>query len=219
MSNKIKEASIEESLGLLNIVNPEALKVLREEFPESQSTLFLGEVAAPRSVDTIKELKMRIKVSKVALIETIKRTKDSYLPVLKSKLQRLQKIEFWTQVIIVISSSAMFTLLIQGLESNKELAYLGAYLSAALSLVGAILTIILKQNTGEWALNNQNIAKSCNDLVDYVITGEEYIQALDIQYKFVSEEAIDEIKTLINNCNALNRKMRGIVDKYPMPKV
>jgi hypothetical protein len=91
----------------------------------------------------------------------------------------------------------------------KEATYLGAILS----MIGALLTIFLKQNSGDWSMNNQNIAGSFNNLVNYRIEAEELLQSINVKIKFIKTN-VEEIMELIKQCNDMNRKIRSIIDKY-----
>ena len=149
-------------------------------------------------------------MSKVTIEETLKQTKEKYLPTLRNKLRRLQKIELWSQIIIIISSSTVFGLLTQDIEKSGFLYT--AYIAAILSLVGALLTIILKQNTGEWSMNNQNVANSFYSLVNSRIGAEEILRELNVLSNFI-ENNTNEIIDLIKRCNDVNRDIRLIIDK------
>jgi hypothetical protein len=159
---KFTTAPIDESIGLLSRINKSALDEIRRKHPEFSSILEQGVIGGEKEIDQ-NELAVRAEVCKVVLEETLNQSKDKYLPHLRNKLKSLQKIELWSQIIIVVSSSTVFGLLTQDLE-NSGFLYT-AYIAAGLSLVGAILTIILKQNSGEWSMNNQNVASAYSSLI------------------------------------------------------
>jgi len=209
---KFTSAPIDESIGLLNKINASALNDIKDRHPEFSSILEVGVIGGEKEIGN-NELEVRVEVCKVALDETLKQTKDKYLPNLRAKLRRLQKIELWSQIIIVISSSTVFGLLTQDLE--KEGVLYTAYFAAALSLVGALLTIILKQNSGEWSMNNQNVANSYNSLVNYRIKAEEILREINVLSQFIENNA-KELKELVKQCNDINREIRIIIDNYIM---
>ena len=201
-------APINESVGLLNKLNNKALDEIRKKHPDFISILE-PEVVQDKNRVPHSELAIRVEVCKIALEETLKQTKDIYLPLLRKKLSRLQRIEVLTQIIIVISSSTVFGLLTQDLEQSGFLYV--AYIGAGLSLVGALLTIILKQNSGEWSMNNQNVAGLFNSLINNRIKAEEILRELNVLSLFIDANA-GEISELINQCNETNRNIRTIID-------
>jgi hypothetical protein len=205
-------APIDESIGLLNTLNKEALNKIRNANPDFRAILETGVVGGLKEI-SIRELTVRADISRAALEESLKQTRDKYLPHLRKKLKFLQQIELWTQIIIVVSSSTVFILLIKGVEKSG-IGYVGPYIGAGLSLVGAILTIFLKQNSGEWSMNNQNVAHSFNSLVVSRIEAEEMLSELNLQTQFI-ENNKDSLSDLISKCNEVNKKIRIIIDKYP----
>lgn len=206
--SKFISAPIDESIGLLNKINLTALNIIREKHPEFSSILELGVIGGEKELN-INELSVKIEVCKVALEETLKQSKDKYFPLLRAKLRKLQKIELWSQIIIVVSSSTVFGLLTQDLEKNGFLYV--AYIAAILSLIGALLTIILKQNSGEWSMNNQNIANSYNSLVNFRIQAEEVLRDINVMSQFINTNT-DELLVAIKKCNDVNREIRKIID-------
>lgn len=208
--SKFTSAPIDESIGLLNKINKSALDEIRRKHPEFSSILEQGVIGGEKKIDK-NELAVRAEVCKVVLEETLNKSKDKYLPHLRNKLKRLQKIELWSQIVIVVSSSTVFGLLTQDLE-NSGFLYT-AYIAAGLSLVGAILTIILKQNSGEWSMNNQNIASAYSSLISFRINAEELLRELNVLAQFTETNA-EKLSEVINKCNDVNREIRIIIDNY-----
>ncbi len=207
---KFTSAPIDESIGLLNRINKSALDAIRSKHPEFSSILEQGVIGGEKEINN-DELTVRAEVCKVALEETLNQSKNKYLPHLQNKLKKLQKIELWSQIIIVVSSSTVFGLLTQDLGNSGFL--FTAYIAAGLSLIGAILTIILKQNSGEWSNNNQNIASSYTSLVNFRIKAEELFREINILTQF-TENNSEKLSVVINDCNDVNREIRIIIDKY-----
>lgn len=202
-------APIDESLGLLNQTNSVALRNLREKYPEFKSILELGVIGGANDLE-IDELRLRVEVSKLALLETLKTSKDTFLPKFRRKLKFLQKIELWAQMIIVLSSSTVFGLI--G-ELEKGEFKLTSYVAGGFTLASALLTIILKQNTGEWAMNNHNIANSYGELVKLRIDAEETLREMEILSQF-PENNLEKLTKFVEQSNNTNRKMLLIILKH-----
>lgn len=208
--NKFTAAPIDESIGLLNKINANALTEIKNKNPKFSSILELGVIGGEKEINN-EELKLRVEVSKIVLEETLKQTKEKYLPLLRAKLKRLQTIEMYSQIIIAISSTTVVGLLSQ---ASEEYNYMdAASIAAIFSLIGAILTIILKQNSGEWAMNNQNTAGSFNSLVNHRIKAEEILREMNVLAQFIDTN-IEELKELVKQCNDINRDIRIIIDNY-----
>ena len=206
---KFTTAPIDESVGLLNKINKNALENIRSKHPEFSSILELGVIGGEKDINEA-ELIVRVEVSKVTLEETLKQTKEKYLPHFRNKLRKLQKIELSTQIIIVIGSSAVLGALLNDIEDYFKYA---AYIGAVLTLIGALLTIILKKNSSEWTMNNLNIANSFNSLVNHRIKAEEILREITILSQFSNNNNSKELINLVYKCNLTNREIRKIIDK------
>jgi hypothetical protein len=91
-TGKFSTAPIDETIGLLNKINISALTKIQQRYPEFQSILETGVIAGVSSMST-DELNVRAEVCKITLEETLKKSKEIYLPLIRSKLKKLQRIE------------------------------------------------------------------------------------------------------------------------------
>lgn len=205
-------APIDESVGLLNIMNSDLLDDIRDKNPDYRDILETGVIAGEADISS-EELKLRAELCMTTITETLKKSKEQYLPSLSKKLKRLQKIELWSQLIIVISSSAVLVLLLKEAE-NPGLKW-GAYIGASLSTIGALLTVFLKRNSGGWSFNNQNVATAFDKLVSLRIEAEEILRQLNVKVQFIDNNA-DTIVELIQKCNKINKDIRNIIDRHFM---
>ncbi|WP_397445967.1 hypothetical protein [Polaribacter sp. R77954] len=201
-------APIDESVGILNKLNSNALEEFRNQNPEFSEILELG-VIGGESQMSLDELKIRIKVSQISLQETLKETKIKYLPYFRKKIKRLQTLELWSQIIVVVTSSTTIGLLSTNKEfDGKEIVTI---VSAVLSLLGAIFSVSVNLNTGKSETGKKNVSKMFNDLITHRIEAEETLREINIKSNFITENESELIK-LIESCNKTNRDIRTIID-------
>ena len=202
--------SIDQSVGLLNIIGKSKLEELRARFPNHKEILEIGQIAGPEDI-SIDELTARYELTKTTLETTLSETKEYLIPKLRKKLKKLRTIELWSQIIILISSCSIFVLLNQNFEGSERNPF--PYIAAGLSTLGALFTIFIKKDSGEWAMNNRNVANSFDSIITNRIRAEEILREITVLSKFMKDN-VDKLTSMIERANTLNAEMIDVIEKY-----
>lgn len=206
---KMSDVPIDESVGLLDFLNHSELDSFRSNNPNFKHILELGEIGGEVDVED-SELMVRAKLAKTVLTEVLHQTKERYLPQLSRKIKKLKRLELMSQIVIMISSSTIMALLLTESES-KGVKY-GSYVAAALSLISAILTLILKKNSGEWNFNKENQANVYETLVTKRIEAEEILQEIDLIIS-LKNKTLEEVSPIFKQGNELAKELKMIISK------
>lgn len=203
-----QDAPINEIVGLLNAYSQSELSSIQEEFPEYEKFLkpgiIMGEDEA--SEDEVKELKIRTKVCKTGLKLIIQKSGE-FLPKVKSRLKLLNNVQFISQIVIAITGASIIVFL---QEKHGESVKI---IIGCLTLIAAILTLYVQHKSGTISLGENSLSKIFNDLTDYKLTAEHYLQELKIIEELNFSSSIEEVSQIIKKSNDISSEMKKIIAK------
>jgi len=204
-----KDAPINEIIGLLDSFDKLELSQLREKFPEYADILkpgiTLGE--EEESEDELKELKVRATICKTGLNLILKKS-ESLLPKIKSRLKLLNNIQFISQIVVALSGASILVFL---QEKHGETIKL---VIGSLTLIAGLLTLFVQHKSGTIALGENSLSKVFNDLTDYKLNAEHFLEELTIIEKLNFSSSSEQVSQIIQKSNDISLQMKKIIQKY-----
>src|SRR5690606_4697000 len=143
---------------------------LKVEFPEYEGLLKPGiTLGEDDNKDKMRELKVRATVCKTGLNLILKKSEE-ILPKVKSSLKLLNNVQFISQIIIAISGASILVFL-QENHSDAVKVMIGL-----MTLIAALLTLFVQHKSGTIALGENSLSKLFNDLTDYKLNAEHFLE-------------------------------------------
>ena len=202
--------AINEIVGLLDTYDTVALEALQKKFPAHQKVLSSGIIAGEGKEDSDQkvELQVRSEVCKSGLELILKRS-TSLLPKLKSRVRFLNRCQLFSQVIVAIGGATIIGLLKS--ESGKD--KMVSYFAASLTLIGSILSILIQYLSGSILANSKSVNILYENLVDYKIEAQHYLDEITILMKLGNESSMARMATIISDANHVSLEIRKIIER------
>ena len=199
------DAPINEIIGLLYSFDESELSKLKSEFPEYSELLKPGILLGEEEVeDELRELKVRTAVCKTGLNLILKKS-EKILPVIKSRLKLLNNVQFISQIVVAISGASILAFL-----QERQ----GEIVIGSLALVASLLTLFVQHKSGTIALGENSLSKIFNDLTDYKLKAEHYLEELSIIEELNFSSSKDQVSQIIQKSNDISLQMKKIIQKY-----
>jgi hypothetical protein len=203
-----KDAPINEIIGLLHSFDEKELFKLRDEFPEHAELLKPGITLGEEEVkDELIELKVRASVCKTGLNLILNRA-ETILPKIKSRLRLLNNIQFISQIVVAISGASILVF-IQEKHGEATKIIIGS-----LTLIAALLTLFFQNKSGTIALGENSLSKIFNDLTDYKLNAEYFLEELRIIEKLNFSSSTEQVSQIIQKSNDISLQIKKIIQKY-----
>lgn len=185
-----RQPKIDEMIAFLEKRQPQIIQKIRTENPGYLNILKEGEELGP-STD-IEELKVRAKVCFASTEAAIKICNEN-LPVLKSKLKGVQKLQMWGQVITTIGGASVLATLALKYTSIT-------YYAGGLSLLGSLIPLILEQKNKGLDKNKQ-VDEIYTELIKLKLEAER--NATELKFFIENNFNVQGISDVINRCNQI----------------
>ena len=199
------DAPINEIIGLLYSFDESELSKLKSEFPEYSELLKPGILLGEEEVeDELRELKVRTAVCKTGLNLILKKS-EKILPVIKSRLKLLNNVQFISQIVVAISGASILAFL-----QERQ----GEIVIGSLALIASLLTLFVQHKSGTIALGENSLSKIFNDLTDYKLKAEHYLEELSIIEELNFSSSKDQVSQIIQKSNDISLQMKKIIQKY-----
>jgi len=203
-----KNLPINEIIGLLYLYSESELTKLRNEFPEYDELLKPGITLGEEKVeDELKELKVRAMVCKTGLKLILKKS-EKILPKIKYRLKFLNNVQFISQVVVAISGASILVFFQKKYEEATKIVI------GSLTLIAALLTLFVQYKSGTIALGENNLSKIFNDLTDYKLNAEHFLEELRIIEELNFSSSIEQLPQIIQKSNDISLQMKKIIQKY-----
>lgn len=203
-----KDAPINEIIGLLHSFDESELSKLRNEFPEYAELLKPGITLGEEEVkDELRELKVRATVCKTGL-NLILRKSEKILPEIKSRLKLLNNVQFISQIVVAISGASILVFL---QEKHGETIKI---VIGSLTLIAALLTLFVQHKSGTIALGENSLSKIFNDLTDYKLNAEHFLEELRIIEELNFSSSTEQVSQIVQKSNDISLQMKKIIQKY-----
>jgi hypothetical protein len=203
-----KDAPINEIIGLLSLFDKLELSNLRDEFPEYTELLKPGITLGEEEVkDELRELKVRAKVCKTGLNLILEKS-EKILPKIKYRLKLLNNIQFISQIVVAISGASILVFL---QERHGEMIKI---MVGSLTLVSALLTLFVQYKSGTITLGENSLSKIFNNLMDYKINAEHFLEELKIIEELNFSSSTEQVSQIIQKSNDISLQMKIIIQKY-----
>ena len=181
------------------------IKLLESEYPEFKHLLKPGIIMGNEETYSEEaEYKFRLDVTKRGLSSALKKGNNLFQE-LTARLKRLNNIDFYSQVITLISGSAVLVMFVKGnLDSLQELKYI----APILVLFSSLLSLYTKNKAKSFIGGNEDLYKLTNNFIGYKIEGDYLLKELDVAIKHFSLEKAKRIvetsNNIIKNIDAFN---------------
>lgn len=204
-----KDAPINEIIGFLELYGQDEIQEIRTEYPEYNKILKMGILLGEEDNenDEIEELKVRTHVSKVG-INIIIEEAENLIPKIKSRLNKHNRIQFFSQTILAFSSMLILIYPLDSINQNSR------YIIGFMILIPALLTIYIQYKSGIIGSNEGNLLKTFNDLVDYKINAEHYLRELIILDRLKPSTSVKYAQEIIKKSNTISLEMKKIIQKH-----
>ncbi|MEM6721686.1 MAG: hypothetical protein AAF611_20325 [Bacteroidota bacterium] len=203
-----KNAPINNLIGFLDLFGKKEIEAIRAKYPKYKDILKSGVLMGEENTDDeLEELKLRAHVSKTTINIMIQKA-DDVLPKVKSKLKMHNRIQFFSQITLAISSTLI---LIYPLE---EINHLSKFLLGFMTLIPSLLTIYVQYKSGIVGSNEENLSKVFNNLVDYKLNAEHYLRELIILDKIKLSSSIGYAQETIRKSNNISTEIKKIIQKH-----
>lgn len=203
-----KDAPINEIIGLLHAFDEFELSKLKDEFPAYAELLKPGITLGEEIVnDELRELKVRASVCKAGLKLILKKSEE-ILPKIKSRLKFLNNVQLISQIVVVISGASILGFL---QEKHGETIKI---VIGSLTLTAALLTLFVQHKSGTIALGENSLSKIFNDLTDYKLNAEHFLDELRIIEKLNFSSSMEQVSQIIQKSNNISLQMKMIIQKF-----
>ncbi len=193
-----------ELIGFLKQYDKVELEQLAAKYPQYGGQLVegitLGDEIAVRSTSDI--LMFRLELCKKGLESVIKES-EKVIPQLKRKLRRLKNVQFYSQVLVAVSSASILVML------GKSNAIFNM-VAAGLALLGSLLSIYVQTQSNGIGDRSQSISKAYTQLVESDIKAQKLLTEVKILHQFQDFSEIEAIHQLINDSNTICEEVRAI---------
>jgi len=192
---------VNEIVSLLEDFSPIELEKLRQNFPKQRSILSSGQILGETNKD---ELKLKMELSLSGLKVILQQCKEK-IPKLKSRLKKISRLQFISQLVVLISGATIISILQRG-----ELKWL-TYLSSTLVLIGSIINLYT-QNISNSAYNEKSMMNIYETLTDHFIEAEQLQKDLEFYNSLESLQGKeDEIPEIIKNVNKASLEIKKVL--------
>lgn len=207
--SKINEqAPINEIIGLLSTFGESELSALKDQYPEYSEMLKPGLTLGEEDIkNEVKELRIRAIICKTGL-NLILGKADGLLPKIKSKLKLLNNIQFISQIIVAVSGASILIFLQEKHGDTIKLVI------GALTLFAGLLSLFVQHKSGTIAMGGNSLSKVFNELTDYKLNAEHFLEELTIIEKLDFSSSKEQVSQIIQKSNEISLKMKKIIQKY-----
>lgn len=206
-NNVNKTPPTNEIVDFLRLYDKSKVTELESSFPEYQKLFKEGMMMGENRVETVnEELKVRAEITKKGLQLILKKSEE-LLPKVKSKIKKLNSIQFISQVVVAISGASIL------LSLEKKFNFITP-LVGVLTLVASLLTLFIQHKSGTIAFGDNSLSQLFNELTDYKLKAERFLEELIIAERLDYSSSIEKVSQIINESNDISLEMKKIIAKY-----
>ncbi|AEV31033.1 hypothetical protein Oweho_0006 [Owenweeksia hongkongensis DSM 17368] len=204
-----QRAPVNEIVGLLQTHNESELDLLRQRYPGFLEILKPGLPMGDNEnqLDTEKELEMRATVCEAGLNLVFEKA-GNLLPLLKGRLKKLNGVQFISQILVLLSGT---TILAYFKEDHEKIV---SMIVGFFTLSAGILSLYVQRKSGTIISESGGITKVYNELTDYQLKAEIYLNELKILREINWSKPNEQVMQIITEANLISSEMNRIIIKY-----
>lgn len=204
MTNRKIDLKINEIISYLDSTDKSVLNELKEEFPSQEASLEPGIIMNDGDSLNEEEYKFRITVVERGLNTAISKGNIVFLK-LQSRLKNLNKVDFWSQVVSLVSGAAILALINKDFESPY---YWIKYIAPCLVLISSLLSLYVKNRAQPFLGGSDDLYKITNKFVDLRTDANHILSELNVYRQFF---AIDKVKPLVDSSSQLIKDLEDFI--------